>query len=149
MNAFVESSRKEREILEHLFRKNDVTEYMFTDEKGHERYDAEFTKGDRTFVVEFKNRAVKSDAFTTTLIEQSKVNYLLDKAKRENKVPLLMIAFTDNKYLQFDLRRVKESYKGTRACNKTTAVRTDKVDKSVYLIPIRECRVRAIYEESK
>lgn len=142
MNAFTKASKKERDVLLALFQKNNVTKYEFTDPEGFDRHDAEFEMNGKTYLVEIKNRNVKSNAFKTTLIEESKVKYLVDKAKAENKIPLLLITFTDGMFAQFNLSTcLKPKYLTTRDCNRTTAVSSQKITKDVYLIPIDNVKV--------
>ena len=135
-NKFVEASNKERELLTLIYESNGVTDYFFTPSNGMDRYEGEFTTNGKTYVVEVKNRNNTSAKFPTTLIEESKVNYLRNKCKEENKVPLLFVFFTDGKFLMFNLNHIKEEWKSSMYCNRTTAVASGKVSKKVFLIPI-------------
>ena len=76
-------SHKEREILEHIFSKHDITEYEFTDPNGWARYDTIFKKGDKTYIAEMKNRSCKSTKSATIILDVSKVHWLINEAKKK------------------------------------------------------------------
>ena len=136
INAFTAASTLERLKLTQVYNQTNVTDFWFTPEDGHDRYEGEFTKNGKTYIVEAKNRANTSTKYPTTLIEASKVNFLRTKAAAENKIPLLIIFFTDNQFGIYNLNNIQESWRSTKYCNRTTAASTGKVNKDVYLIPI-------------
>ena len=144
MNNFRKSSLKERELLENFFKSKGITDYNFTDEAGYERHDAVFKTLDTNYIVEVKVRNCTSRAFKDTLIEQSKVAYLREKATELNAVPLLIVFFTDDKALVKNLRNLGGCTFDQRYCNRTTAADTGKKIKDVILIPITKENLREV-----
>lgn len=135
MNAFTQSSIKEREHMERVFLEREITKYSFTDEEGFCRHDGQFTnsKG-QEIIFEVKVRNVSSTKYRTTVIEESKFDYLLD-----NRRPaVLFIFFTDGKYLIHKLSRDNKYYTTQMLAPRTTAGYNDKVLKTFIEIPIKD-----------
>ena len=58
MNKFIESSKKERELMKKLFERNNVSMYSFTEDDSFDRHDGEYYRKDgQKIVFEVKNRA--------------------------------------------------------------------------------------------
>jgi hypothetical protein len=136
MNNFQKSSLVEREKLTALYTSKNITEFDFTDSKGVDRYDSTFKSFDQDFIVECKVRANSSTKYPTTLIEKSKVEFLIEKAKETNATPLLVVFYNDGKYSRYNLNKLGNVRVEQKYCNRTTAVDSGKKMKEVYLLPI-------------
>lgn len=131
-------SHKERVILEHIFKQQGITDYELTDADGWARYDAIFTKGNRTWIAEMKNRSCKSTAYSEIYLDVSKVHWLIDEAKKRDMKPLFIAVFADNKYMTMDLtnvpatcsKKITETYRSTADDHRMRTA-------SLYLIPIK------------
>lgn len=138
--AFEQASTKERVILGSMLNNIAARDIEYSPASGYDRWDCKFTdKEGKTYVLDVKCRNVSSTAFNETLIETSKINALKQIAKEEGRRPLLVITFTDNVAYVIDLMNdsVRECKQRTMACNATTAVKTQKIDKQVTLIPLK------------
>lgn len=136
MNNFQKSSLKEREMLTKLFNQTGISDFTFTSEKGYDRHDAEFKVLDTEFIVEVKVRNVSSTAYPDTLVDDSKVQYLIAKAKELNAVPVLVIFFSDGTYASFNLNK-HQGHLTKKYCNRTTAINTGKRFKEVRLFTLK------------
>lgn len=132
MNNFELSSQKERRYTLNLLKNNGIKEedINFSPIKGNDQYDGTFknSKG-REILFEVKVRNINSFAYKTTIIEESKFNFLLNKAKNDNTTPYIIIFFTDGKVLMQNLfncqhRKVQKYAPKTTAENNGTRLKT-------------------------
>lgn len=137
-DKFVQASIRERQALDIILPKIGAKDIQHSDENSMDRWDTKFSIGKHNYIAEIKCRNVSSTAYKETLIEVSKINALAKLAVNTSRIPLLIIKFADNTVRVFNL--FSNSLNGctvtTKYCNKTTAVKTQKVAKSVVLIPI-------------
>lgn len=137
--AFTAASTKERKTIEALLARVNATDVEHSDVKGYERWDSKFTIDGKKYLCEIKCRNVKHTAYADTLIEVSKVNAMRKLAKEEQRVPLLIINFTDEVCYVFNLNddSVRSVKPNKMYCNATTAVLRDRIEKEVMLLPFR------------
>lgn len=102
MNNFQTASIKSKEYMTELLKTQgiDSSKICFTSEKGYKRYDGTYqnSKG-KTIIFEIKVRNVASFQYPTTVIEQSKYDFLINEHKRSGVIPFIFIFFTDGKVL--------------------------------------------------
>lgn len=138
MNRFQLASIKEREYMTNLLRSKGIKDWQvtFTDEKSFKQYDGiyENSKGEM-IMFEVKVRNVASNKYPTTVIEQSKYNFLIDAYRKEGVIPYIFIFFTDGKVLIQNLLSRTVVPKSMYA-PKTTSGDTTKVLKHFMEIPI-------------
>ena len=138
MNKFIESSKKERELMKKLFERNNVSMYSFTEDDSFDRHDGEYYRKDgQKIVFEVKNRAVASNKYRTTVIEKKKYDYLLEYSVKNNCIPMVFIFFSDGVYYTEDLKTA-EKYFTVKRCPKTTAGNNDKIEKELCEIVIKK-----------
>lgn len=138
-NAFVTASIEERVMMDSILNKVGASNIEYSDVKGYDRWDAKFTVKDNGYVTDIKCRKCKHNQYPSTLIEVSKIDYLRKLAKQEGRIPVLLIAFNDGIVYSFNLNNdsIRDIKNSTVACNATTAVLTNKIDKNVILIPFK------------
>lgn len=135
MSAFIESSKTEREKMTKLFKQYNVNTYSFTSDTSHLRHDGEYKTNKYDVVFEVKVRNISSKSYKTTVIEESKYNYLIDYAYRNGKEPYIFIFFNDGKVLIQNLNTVAHRIKNYQA-PKTTAGDQTKVNKTFFEVEI-------------
>lgn len=142
MNKFHSASQLERLKMESLLKKNKVEYYGFTSEFGYDQYDGWFvnSKG-KKIIFEVKNRAVTSNRYPTTIIEEHKYDYLISQEMGE---PWLFVFFTDDTYLSEHIK-VENKYLKTRIGAPATEMGDQKmISKLVIEIPITNKNTRKI-----
>lgn len=95
--------------------------------------------------IEAKGRNIKSTAYSTTFLELSKLNNLLDIAKANNGKSFYFVNYTDGKSFLFDLTNVKEKYAVQKEwCNDITIGDnpTQKILKDVIHLPLFKAEKR-------
>ena len=122
MNKFETSSLEERKQMETIFNKYGIKEYSFTDVKGFDRIDGEFIhpKTGKRVIFEVKNRNVDHNQYPSTVIEESKYNFLKAKAIQEDCEPRLFVFFKDGYFVSYNLL-TEATYKTVRRSSRTTA----------------------------
>ena len=134
MNKFIESSKKERELMLTIFNKHNITDYSFTDEYSSLRYDGIFNKESkgttRKIVFEVKNRKIDSNRYRTTVIEKSKYEFLIEFAKENDAEPFIFIFFTDGTYLAENLNKCNVTF-SKKYCPKTTDGNNSMIEKEL------------------
>ncbi len=129
-DGFTKAEEKERQFMISLFKKNNIPEdnYSFTPIKSMLRHDGEVkVKGNDVYLFETKVRNVTSTRYNTTIIEHSKVVYLKEQMKLQNKKGLLFFGFKDNKYMVVEIEPNKEYNTINIPCPKTTNGNTELV----------------------
>jgi hypothetical protein len=96
-------SHKERLVLEHIFKKTKVTDYEFTDPNGWARYDAIARIDGKEYMIELKNRNIKSTQYNTIILDEGKVKWMIEECKRTNRIPIFIATFADDKYIGINL----------------------------------------------
>lgn len=136
MNKFTEYSHIERMKMEQLFTKHNITKYEFTDSDGYDRYDGLFfnSKNERIFF-EVKNRKVYSNQYTTSFIDYSKYEFLIELNKKTGDKVFVFIFYSDDKVLIQDLTKANIT-KTEFNCPRTTAGDQTKVLKQMATIEI-------------
>ncbi|MEC4048779.1 hypothetical protein OX284_005000 [Flavobacterium sp. SUN046] len=99
-DEFIQASIAERQKMLKLFKQNNVTSYIFTDEKGYDKTDGLYTATttNTPIIFEVKNRDISSTTYDSIVIGRDKVDYLLEQSKITNNVPYVFWFFNDNKY---------------------------------------------------
>lgn len=69
--------------------------------------DACVVSGDTNCYLELKERYCNLDTYKTALIEQDKVNLMLERTKDKDVIPLLICMYTDNKCIAFNLNECR------------------------------------------
>ena len=142
MNNFTKSSTLERTKMESLFEKFNVINYSFTDEDSYEQHDGIFTNSrNEDIIFEVKVRNVPSNRYSTTVIEESKYNYLMNQ---KDKVPFIFIFFSDGTYFPHKLEEVNNYKRTVMSAPKTTAGDQTKILKHFVEIPIK---INQIYKQ--
>ena len=133
MNNFQQASSLERKKMEAIFAFHNITNYKFTDELGYARYDGEFvnSKGE-SIIFEVKVRNVTSTKYKTTVIEQSKYDYLITQSKKA----YVFVFFTDDTYMMHYLNASNNYKKSQMYAPRTTAANTGHKVKDFIEIPI-------------
>lgn len=139
MNNFKKSSLVEREKMEKIFNKFNVLVYNFTDEDGFDKHDGSYINSKKEHITfEVKVRNVPNNKYSTTVIEKSKYDYLMNL---ENTTPYLFIFFSDNTYFIHKLSK-DNNYKQTKMkAPKTTAADNSMIMKDFVEIKIDKSTV--------
>lgn len=139
MNNFEKSSLIERKRMEKLFEKHNVIQYKFTTESSYEQYDGIYinSRGEEV-MFEVKNRNVPSDKYRTTVIEESKFNFL---TSQKDKQPYIFIFFTDGLYFPYNLNDATEYKRTKMLAPKTTAGDNTKIYKDFVEIVIDKTKL--------
>lgn len=134
-NKFQQSSKLERTKMTALFGLHNITNFSFTDDDGLERHDGEFQNPDNleeSIMFEVKVRNVSSSAYRTTIIEESKYDYLMAFGKKA----YLFIFFSDNTYFIHKLDPKNNYKKVSKSAPKTTCGNRTYVQKNFIEIEI-------------
>lgn len=137
VSAFDRAEIKEREQLTKIFAAKGISDYEFTEVGSHIRYDFKFKFDGKTYFGDIKNRAIKSDTYKDSLIDKSKIDFLIGEGEKNGWIPMMVCTYTDNVALSWYL--LKEVQSGgikvqQKYCNKTTAVNSGKKMKEVALL---------------
>lgn len=138
MDKFQIASEQERKKMESLFLKHNITNYHFTPSTSYQQYDGTYTttKGEN-IVFEVKVRDVSSKAYKDTIIEESKLDYLLTR----NETPYVFIFFNDNTYLYHRLTKKSDYNITEKQANKFTCSHSAKITKRFVEIPIKNVKL--------
>ena len=95
---------KERVLMERLFDKENIKQYVFTETRKGGKHDGYYTATTSTneireVIFEVKNRGVKSNTYPTTFLEADKVVYLQQIAQQTGNEPYAFFFWIDNKYM--------------------------------------------------
>lgn len=142
-NAFTNASKKERKTLIELFNKLGITDYEFSPENGMDRWDFKFTANGIDYIGDVKCRNIKHDAYKDSLIDKSKLDFLMNEGKKEKRVPLIIVSYTDDVICSWNLSKIKIKYT-KKFCNRTTAVNTGKRMKDVGLLLLTDAKKHTI-----
>jgi hypothetical protein len=137
MNKFTKASEIERQKMEYLFKKYNVSDYEFTPTESFESFDGVFTNSKKEKIVfEVKVRNVPSTQYKTTIIEEFKLDELLKKKEPS----YVFVFFTDNKFMCHKIE-AKENYKITKQlAPKTTCGNDAKIMKNFINIQIQNVK---------
>lgn len=138
-SAFVNASKKERKTLVKLFNTLGVTDYEFSPENGMDRWDFKFTLNGIDYIGDVKCRNIKHDAYKDSLIDKSKLDFLIEEGKNENRVPLIIVSYSDDVICSWNLSKINIKYT-QKYCNRTTAVSTGKRMKDVGLLLLTDAK---------
>jgi len=135
------AEQKERAILTKLFAQVGITDYYLTEAGSYKRYDFEFVKDGKTYIGDIKCRNIKSSTYKDSLINKGKIDFLVQEAYANNKVPLIIAAYTDDVVCTWSLFKELQSMKSTtRQCGRTTSGTTahqlEKVENPVIMLQI-------------
>lgn len=105
MDKFIEASERERELMTQLFKAYNINSYIFTPAEGYDREEGYYTATttNQPIIFEVKNRDISSDKYRTTMIEESKVRYLLQKANERNEKAIIFFFFNDGYWMPQEL----------------------------------------------
>jgi Holliday junction resolvase len=100
-DKFESASKAERMQMKRLFKQMGVTAYTFTDSAGYDRYDGKYTATTtgNEYVFEVKNRNIKSDTYTTAIIDADKVEAVINESKNTKHQPVLFFFYSDKKVM--------------------------------------------------
>ena len=91
---FNAANKLERQYLTQFFQYNNVPYVEFTE--GYTRHDAMITgQTGNVMMIEAKVRKIESSRYNDTIIEKSKIDYMLEQTKGTNIIPILTIFFED------------------------------------------------------
>lgn len=136
--AFNKAEVKEREVLDKVFANRGITDYEYTPAGTSIRHDFIFRTDGKEMIGDIKCRNIKSTAYADTLVDYSKIEYLVNTAAANGQVPFLFVHFTDNVVCVWDLEKeLPKIRKEVKYCNRTTAVSSGKKDKVVAMINIK------------
>lgn len=92
---FETASENERQKMIQLFKQFGVQHFEFTSVKGHDRVDGYYTASTGTeYFFEVKTRSNDASGYTySTVIEKSKLNYILEQSKNMKHKPLVFFFF--------------------------------------------------------
>jgi hypothetical protein len=91
---FNAANKLERQYLTEFFINSEVPYFEFTE--GYTRHDAMITGlTGNVMMIEAKVRKIDSDRYNDTIIEKSKIDYMLEQTKGTNITPMLTIFFDD------------------------------------------------------
>lgn len=102
---FISASKKERQLMQQLFDQYNVNSYIFTPEDSMDREEGWYTgtTNNTAYIFEVKNRNITSTQYDTIMIEESKVNYLIEQAKQRNETPVIFFFFRDGYWMHQEL----------------------------------------------
>jgi hypothetical protein len=141
--AFSKAEDKERNVLTQLFAKNNITEYDFTENGSFDRHDVVFTQSDKTYIGEIKCRNISSTAYNDSLIDFSKINYLLEQGVEQGMIPLIIVHYSDNVVCVWNLFKEvnNNSIKiESRYCNRTSVVNNGRTEKKIVLLNLKTAK---------
>lgn len=119
--TFTQHGKVERQKMANLLASKNVKYIEYTSEEGYHQFDGVYFNSKKKIVMfEVKNRNVTSTQYSTTIIEKSKYDYLLDESALKGVIPLLFVFFTDNKYAIINLNN-EQAVNGQLNCPKNTA----------------------------
>lgn len=98
MNNFNRASQEERLIMTKFFKQKNITNYTFTEIESFDRYDAIINN---KAVIEVKVRNQNSTDFSSTMIEKSKFDFLINYSKETNLIPFLFVYYKKDKLLRW------------------------------------------------
>jgi len=88
---------------------NIFSDFTFTDIQGYDKYDAICTVlNKQKCIVEYKIRTVKSDSYSTVMIEKQKFDSLMELHRSTGALPLYQCFYNDGRTLVFDLLRCQD-----------------------------------------
>ena len=142
MNKFQEASKLERDKMTKILQENRIDIFSFTPDDTFERYDGIFinSKG-KKIIFEVKNRAIPSDKFPTTIIEEHKYEFLINQTIGE---PWLFVFFSDDVYLMEKIKESKNYNRLTIGAGKTTMGDQTMISKVVIEIPIIKSKLKPL-----
>ena len=134
MNGFQNYENKGRNKAKLLFDKLNITEYEFS--KGEfDSFDGRFTWNGIKYILEIKDRQIRSTAYSTAIMEVDKLKSLIDLKEADEQICYLNF-YTDNVAVMFTNKDIKKGTITQKMCNKTTAVDRGKRLKKVVEINI-------------
>lgn len=126
----------ETQLMTKVFNQFGITDYSFTPNGSYSRHDGQYTttRGEK-IIFETKVRTIGINDYNTTVIEQSKYEYLLQQELITGKIPYLFVFYPkDNKV--FVTRVVEGLNKTSNSCQKQTCGDQTKVTKKLINFPI-------------
>lgn len=134
MNGFQNYENTGRNKAKLLFDKLNITEYEFS--KGEfDSFDGRFTWNGIKYILEIKDRQIRSTAYSTAIMEVDKLKSLIDLKEADEQICYLNF-YTDNVAVMFTNKDIKKGTITQKMCNKTTAVERGKRLKKVVEINI-------------
>ena len=109
MKTTNEYCKHERKLMKEYFEKNDITQYQFSPDDSFEQWDGKCVIGDSQIIFEVKVRNIPSFRYKTTIIEESKYDFLINYTKETKVKPYIFIFFTDGKVLKKNLKNVNKN----------------------------------------
>lgn len=136
-NDFIKASRIEREKMDIIFKKYNVTDYEYSPDDGFDGWDGKYTnsKGEQ-IIYEVKVREIASDKYKEVILNKSKVDNIVAMAKQENRIPFAFIFFNDNKVGIINLTEWWWFKQSTILVSKTTMGDQTKINRKIYNIKI-------------
>lgn len=134
MNEFQNCENKGRKKAELLFKKLNITEYEFS--KGEfDSFDGRFTWNDTKYILEIKDRQIKSTTYSTAIMEVDKLKSLIDLKEADEQICYLNF-YTDDVAVMFTNKDIKKGKITQKMCNRTTAIDSGRRLKKVVEIDI-------------
>lgn len=139
---FQRASALERQKMSELLSKYKITDYSFTDDNGYDEYDGTYINPfGEDVAFEIKNRNVSSTKYPTTIIEESKYNFLITQSIG---IPMLYVFFNDGTYFYEELNAAKNYNKVVMGAPSTTMGDDTWVSKTFIEIPIDSSKIHIL-----
>lgn len=121
----------ERQKMTQLFTQMGINDYFLEPVGGKTRHDGTYTsKRNNKVIFETKVREISSTKFQTTIIEVDKFTYMIEEAKKQNKIPYLFVFFTDGLVFyqkleesQFEFQQEGEAKRSTYGNNQNVVTK--------------------------
>lgn len=150
-SAFDQAEILERQQLIKIFAKKGITDYEFTEIGSLDRYDFKFNYNGKTFFGDIKNRNIKSSDYKDSLIDKSKIDYLIDTGHKNDWIPMIICTYSDKValiwYILQEIQGGKIKFE-KKYCNRTTAVDNGKKMKEVALLLISNALKHKLDDEN-
>lgn len=103
---------------------NNVISFDFTPIRGYQKHDGTYSTSRIDVLYECKVRKINSFDYDEVYIDETKYKYLIDEAKKQNRIPYLFIFYKNNKVLTINLRKTTPRI-GDQETNRYTMVNND------------------------
>lgn len=102
-------SEVERRLMKEYFQSKGITKYQFSPADGYDQWDGKFVDGQDQIIFDVKVRNIPSTMYNTTIINESKYDFLTKYTEDTNVKPYIFVFFTDGKVFVKNLKRVKKN----------------------------------------
>lgn len=130
-------SKRERELMKQYMESHNIKSFQFSPDDSFEQWDGKMIDGETRIIFEVKVRNIPSYKYSTTIIDETKYNFLLDYTKDTDVQPYIFIFFSDGKVLKKNLKVVARKTLRMKAPIMTSENKGEKL-KDFVEIPITE-----------